>query len=72
MQPTRDASGTSCKMCAKCCYYEVPLTILDVQRVAGGLAVAPREAFERVVAQTVSARSGLLKMRKGPDGACVR
>jgi len=35
-------NGDVCNMCGKCCYYEIPLTLLDIHRFARYLGLPDR------------------------------
>ncbi len=64
-------SEPSCKMCGKCCSYEIPVTLLDLHRIGKHLSIQPDVAFESYVQRTVSERSGLFMISKREDRACV-
>jgi len=61
----------ACRMCGNCCYFEIPLTLLDVFRLSRFLERKDEEVFREVVQNDRSRRSGLFKIRKKPSGACL-
>lgn len=66
-----EEQGYTCERCGKCCHYEIPLTILDIHRIADGLDIADRIAFHLIIQNDISSKSLLFKIRKKRDGACV-
>jgi len=62
---------SKCRICGKCCYYEIPITILDMHYMAMHLDVADRKVFEEYIQDKVSQQSGLFMIRKDDRGACV-
>lgn len=64
-------STLKCKACGACCYYEIPLTILDIHRLANHLNRGDRETFERYIQPRLSQKSGLFMIAKKPDHSCV-
>ena len=68
----REKQGkSSCEMCGKCCHMEIPLTLLDIQRVAEFRGVDEREIFRDSVQERISARSSLFMIKKNHNGACI-
>ena len=65
------SAESSCKMCGKCCHYEIPITLLDIHRMAKYLGIADRAAFENYIQDKVSPHSSLFMIRKDQKGACV-
>lgn len=61
----------SCKYCGKCCHYEIPLSLLDIHRIAHFLDVSDREAFKKYIQTKISHGSGLFTISKKKDSACV-
>jgi len=62
---------SGCDMCGKCCHYEIPVTLLDIHRIAKHLKTTDREAFEEYIDNSISPNSGLFKIQKQPNRACV-
>jgi len=61
----------ACRMCGNCCYFEIPLTLMDVARLGRFLGRNEEAVFRDVVHKDLSRRSGLFKIRKRPSGACL-
>lgn len=61
---------TSCRMCGSCCYFEIPVTLLDIHRLSRTLRKEDRIVFQGCVQAEASRRSGLFKIRKQSSGAC--
>lgn len=61
----------SCNQCGECCHYEIPITLYDIHRIAGHLGCENREVFEKYIQNDVSPLSGLYKISKKSDRACV-
>ncbi len=64
-------SEHSCKMCGRCCHMEIPITLLDIHRMAEHLMVADQRIFREHVQQKVSPRSSIFMIRKDEQEACV-
>ncbi len=64
-------SPVACRVCGKCCRYEVPITLRDVRRVSEHLGISPAAFFDRYVKGDLSARTSLFVLAKGDDGQCV-
>jgi Fe-S-cluster containining protein len=64
-------SEYSCKMCGNCCHFEIPMTLLDVHRIAKHLGEPDKKAFENYIQNRVSLHSSLFMIRKNIEGACV-
>ena len=60
-----------CDMCGKCCSYEIPITILDISRVAKGLELSCKEVFDKYIEREVSENSGIFKIKKKENAECV-
>lgn len=60
-----------CSMCGACCYGEVPVTLLDIQRLSEYLGLEPSDAFGSAIDSSVSTRSGIFSLGKKPDRACI-
>lgn len=66
-----NSSEYSCKMCGRCCYQDIPLTIYDIHRIARELAVDDRKVFEQCVSEKVAPRVNIFALKKKEDGACL-
>jgi Fe-S-cluster containining protein len=64
-------TGLACKMCGKCCFFEIPITLLDIHRMAKYLGMAEKEVFEDYVQKKISHQCSLFMIRKNKEGACV-
>ncbi len=62
---------TLCDRCGKCCYFEIPLTILDIHRIAQYLGINDQKAFESYVSSDISQKSGLFTISKNQDRSCI-
>jgi Fe-S-cluster containining protein len=60
-----------CRMCGKCCSYEIPLTLLDIHRIAVLLDEDPCAIFEAHVQKDISKTSGLFMIRKKDNKECL-
>ncbi|MFW6196061.1 MAG: YkgJ family cysteine cluster protein [Thermoplasmatota archaeon] len=60
-----------CRMCGKCCHYEIPLTILDIHRIAKELDIQDKKAFSKIIQGKPSKKSNLFKIRKKEDRSCI-
>jgi len=58
-------------MCGRCCYNEIPVTLLDVHRMAKLLSLKPDRVFARYLQPGISGRSGLFMMQKTASRACI-
>jgi Fe-S-cluster containining protein len=61
----------SCKMCGRCCHFEIPITLLDIHRMAKLLNVSDSQAFQEYIQHQVSPHSSLYMIRKDAHGACI-
>ena len=61
----------SCKSCGKCCYYEIPLTILDLHRIAESMNISDEKSFNLNVQTGISDKTGLFKLKKKSNRACI-
>jgi Fe-S-cluster containining protein len=62
--------SNTCRGCARCCEYEVPLTLLDIDRLASHLDSNPAHVFRDFV-RAPSASSGLFSLAKDSQSRCV-
>jgi Fe-S-cluster containining protein len=60
-----------CRMCGRCCSMEIPLTLLDIHRLAEFRGTDESKAFTDIVQDKISPRSSLFMIRKNDDGACL-
>lgn len=51
-------SASSCKMCGKYCHFDIPITLLDIHRIAKYLGIIDDKAFKKYIQDEVSSRSG--------------
>jgi len=58
-------------MCGKCCSYEIPVTILDVERLSNYLNISPGEIFTTSLEKDISIKAGLYKLKKDHTGTCI-
>ena len=58
-------------MCGKCCSYEIPVTLLDINRIAQHFHVNDRDVFERYVQMKPSMTSTLFMIAKKENRECV-
>lgn len=66
-----NSTESSCRMCGKCCHFEIPITLLDIHRMAKYLDTADERVFEEYIQSKVSSRSSLFMVRKDEEGACI-
>lgn len=64
-------SEASCKMCGECCHFEIPITLLDIHRMAQYLDMTDEKVFQEYIQGKVSLRSSLFMIRKNEKRACV-
>ena len=60
----------SCKQCGKCCFYEIPVTLSDINRIAKNINIADEVVFNENIQGEVSNKSGLFKITKKENSAC--
>ena len=61
-----------CKRCGRCCSYEIPLTLLDISRLAKATNLTTETVFKKFIdIGQVTAGQGLFKLSKNESGACV-
>jgi Fe-S-cluster containining protein len=61
----------ACRMCGRCCSMEIPLTLLDIHRMAEFKGVDSGSMFHDVVQDQISERSSLYMIKKDEAGACL-
>ena len=62
---------SSCKMCGECCHFEIPITLLDIHRMAKYLDMADKEVFDQYIQHRIGSRSSLFMIRKNEQKACL-
>ena len=60
-----------CKQCGKCCSFEIPLTLLDIDRIVEHTGISLSDFFSNYIQKEKSEKSGLYKILKKNDGRCV-
>ncbi len=60
-----------CKLCGKCCSYEIPMTILDIHNMASHLGLTEKRVFEHYIQDQISCRSSLFMLGKNKQGVCL-
>lgn len=60
-----------CSMCGSCCCMEIPMTLLDIHRIAEFRKVDDRDVFGSAIQDGISSLTSLLMIRKDETGACV-
>lgn len=63
--------GNDCRMCGKCCSMEIPLTLLDIHRIAEFRGEDDRDVFVKAAQNRISSLTSLLMIRKNEAGACI-
>ena len=71
MTDKKKTERLACKLCGTCCQMEIPLTLLDIQRIAKFRGEDEREVFTAFVQERISPRSSLFMIRKNREGTCV-
>ena len=62
---------TYCKKCGKCCSLEIPVTLLDISKIAVAEKINENAVFKNFIQDTLSEKSGLFKIRKKADLSCI-
>ncbi len=60
-----------CRQCGSCCYQEIPVTLLDIHRIASHKGLKDEEAFRSYIQKNTSKKSGLFKIVKNLSDACI-
>lgn len=60
-----------CAMCGRCCSMEIPITLLDIHRIAELRNEDDRDVFKAAVQDRISPLTSLLMIRKDEAGACI-
>lgn len=71
MTDGKRADGEDCRRCGECCAMEIPLTLLDIHRIAEFRGLPDEEAFGAVVQDEISTLSSIFKIRKDKSGMCI-
>lgn len=64
-------SRSSCKMCGECCHFEIPITLLDIHRMAKHLDMDDKKVFDEYIEDQIGSQSSLFMIRKNEDKACL-
>ena len=64
-------SEKKCLKCSKCCYKEIPITLIDIKEIADYLNEKYEEIFKSTVNSLVSSRTGLFILNKKEENACI-
>lgn len=67
----KDNQQNSCKQCTKCCHFEIPITLLDIHRLAKHLCISDESVFKRNIQKGISEKSSLFKLAKKQDSSCI-
>ena len=62
---------SECQNCGKCCFAEIPVTLLDIHRYAHKEQISYDAAFNHIVCPDVIGSSGLFCIRKTATGGCI-
>lgn len=62
---------SNCKRCGKCCSYVIPLTLLDIDRIANFFKIPAQAVFVQAVNHENTLESGLFQLTKKEDGTCI-
>lgn len=60
-----------CKMCGKCCYQDIPLSLCDIHRIALGLGIPDAQVFDKSVSHSIASRINTFIIKKQENGACI-
>jgi Fe-S-cluster containining protein len=60
-----------CRMCGECCFREVPVTILDISRIAKLKNNRIEDIFREIIDVELSERLALFVLKKKKSGTCV-
>ena len=63
--------NVECQSCGRCCRAEIPVTLLDINRIARHLGICDQEVFSTYLQNDVSSGTGIFKMKKRRSGACL-
>jgi Fe-S-cluster containining protein len=61
----------ACKQCGQCCFQEIPITLMDIHRIANILQVKEEEIFNNKIQDGISSKSGVYKIVKREDEGCT-
>lgn len=71
MIPEAKKDGSDCRMCGKCCSMEIPMTLLDIHRIAEFREEDERDVFKTDTQDRISSLTSLLMIRKKETGVCI-
>ena len=60
-----------CRMCGECCFREVPVTLLDISRIAELKNTRVEFLFKKIIDIDLSKRFSILLLKKKKSGACI-
>ena len=63
------STKSPCKMCGECCHFEIPITLLDIHRMAKYLDMADKKVFDKYIQDQIGSQSSLFMIRKKKQGA---
>ena len=61
----------TCRRCGDCCYAEIPVTLLDIRRMAVHLGLTAEQVFTECLQPRVSTQTGIYRIAKHKNGACL-
>lgn len=61
----------SCMMCGRCCHFEIPITIMDIHRIALYLNIEDKKVFNEYIQDKISPNSSLFMIRKVELNRCI-
>ena len=68
---TLDDQNQTCRACGTCCHMEIPVTLLDVDRLALFNNIDAQQMFEKMIGAGISEATGLFMIRKQAGRRCV-
>jgi len=63
--------NNSCLICGKCCTYEIPLTIKDINNISIALTLNPKIIMSKYLKANLSSTTDLYLLRKNDFSKCV-
>ena len=61
----------ACEMCGKCCKYDVPITLQDIDRISRKIGMNACQFFEKFIIPDRTTDKHLLLLKKKDDGYCL-
>mgnify|MGYP006277661381 CR=1 FL=1 len=71
MNSQNNQTRNECKLCGRCCYMEIPVTLLDIHRIAKHKKVSAEIIFRKIVNERLSQKSSVFMIQKNRKGACI-